>query len=344
MTLRARIVALLLLAALLPMAVVLVVPLLRAGRRADEETARRVAQARRQAEILLAREKAAASESADRAATDLAASRDLWSAALRGPEAVAAPVARTLAERYGLDRLSIRADGGAVLAAFGPDARGVPIVQERKVSAGGESLTVLAERDLDEDFAEQVAAIAGGRAVLGTDPSACGVPRAEVPVGADATLCVAVAAADPRELRLDLLRSVAVTAPIAFGAAFVLGLLLASRIARPIQALTERASEISERHAGPLTLLPETDETRRLTIAFDRMLDALDASEKRRLTAERIAAWEEIARRLAHEVRNPLSPSASRSKTSGARASGPRPISIARSRSRRRRSSRRSNR
>ena len=45
-----------------------------------------------------------------------------------------------------------------------------------------------------------------------------------------------------------------------------------------------------------------------MTVAFDQMLDALESSERRRLSAERVAAWEEIAKRLAHEIKNPLSP------------------------------------
>ena len=38
------------------------------------------------------------------------------------------------------------------------------------------------------------------------------------------------------------------------------------------------------------------------------MLDALSDSERQRLGAERIAAWQEVAQRIAHEVKNPLSP------------------------------------
>jgi nitrogen fixation/metabolism regulation signal transduction histidine kinase len=45
-----------------------------------------------------------------------------------------------------------------------------------------------------------------------------------------------------------------------------------------------------------------------MTVAFDQMLDALERSERQRLSAERVAAWEEIAKRLAHEIKNPLSP------------------------------------
>src|SRR5207245_7681777 len=45
-----------------------------------------------------------------------------------------------------------------------------------------------------------------------------------------------------------------------------------------------------------------------LGLAFNRMLEALSESESQRGAAERIAAWQEVARRIAHEVKNPLSP------------------------------------
>jgi nitrogen fixation/metabolism regulation signal transduction histidine kinase len=38
------------------------------------------------------------------------------------------------------------------------------------------------------------------------------------------------------------------------------------------------------------------------------MLSALSDSEERRVSAERVAAWQEVARRIAHEVKNPLTP------------------------------------
>jgi len=58
----------------------------------------------------------------------------------------------------------------------------------------------------------------------------------------------------------------------------------------------DRAEAISVQRSHPITLLAESDETRRMTLAFDQMLDALEASERQRLTAERVAAWEEIAK------------------------------------------------
>lgn len=308
MTLRTRLVAALLAAALVPMALVVVVPLLRSVDRAREETRGRVEAARRQATVLLDQERDRLKDAADRAASDLASDPRRLAAVLRGPEAVASPVARGLAERYSCDRIVITSESGAVLAFHGEPSPAPALVEERPVPAGPETLRLRAERDLGASFVALVRAIAGGEARVGADVAACGSPRAEVAVVPGTTLCIAVSPADPRAVRIDLLRSFAGTAPVAVAVALVLGLLLAARIARPIRELTVRAEEISERHAGPLTLLEDGDETRRLTIAFDRMLVGLSASERQRVAAERVAAWEEIARRLAHEIKNPLSP------------------------------------
>jgi nitrogen fixation/metabolism regulation signal transduction histidine kinase len=201
---------------------------------------------------------------------------------------------------------------GTALAAYGVE-EAVPgtatLVERRRVQAGQETLTLVATRLLAAAFAGRVAAITGGEARLGTPGAAgCRKPCVEVDVADGTALCVGVTAADAREVRRDLLRSFAGVAPVALAAALLVGLVLASRIARPIRALAERAEGIAAERSQPMSLLPERDETRRLTVAFDQMLDALSSSERQRLAAERAAAWEEIARRLAHEIKNPLSP------------------------------------
>ena len=309
MTLRSRLVAALAFAAIVPTAVVVTVPILQAGRRAELETERRVGQAGRQAAVLLEEERAGLTDAADRAAADLRGNREGLAAVLRGPDAVAGPVARALAERFALDRLRIVGGSGTVLAAFGAGSSGPGTLSEtRRVETDAETLSIDAERDLGARFLARVSSVTGGEARLERDASECGPVRAEMPVSSGTVLCVPVAAADLRQVRRDLLGAFAGTAAAALVAALLLGLLLAGRISRPIRALTERAESISERHKAPLTLLPEKDETERLTVAFDRMLDGLAASEEKRVAAERVAAWEEMARRLAHEVKNPLSP------------------------------------
>ncbi|MBC7975807.1 MAG: HAMP domain-containing protein, partial [Myxococcales bacterium] len=50
------------------------------------------------------------------------------------------------------------------------------------------------------------------------------------------------------------------------------------------------------------------DEVGAVAAAFNFMMEDLRSSKERLVIAERIAAWQEIARRLAHEIKNPLTP------------------------------------
>ncbi|PIE05812.1 MAG: hypothetical protein CSA75_02825 [Sorangium cellulosum] len=51
-----------------------------------------------------------------------------------------------------------------------------------------------------------------------------------------------------------------------------------------------------------------TTEVRNLAIAFNSTLRDLVALRRRHAAIERIAAWREVARRVAHEIKNPLTP------------------------------------
>ena len=50
------------------------------------------------------------------------------------------------------------------------------------------------------------------------------------------------------------------------------------------------------------------DEIGELAQAFNRMTEQLLEQRERAIQAERVAAWRELARRLAHELKNPLFP------------------------------------
>ncbi len=312
MTLRTRIVAALVFAALIPMAVVIAVPLAQAGKRARDETSRQQTSARTQAQKLLDQQRAAMSAIADRAAEALAANRSALTDVVRGPETVARRAAADLAGRFGLDGVEVLNATGASLAHFDADekaAKSAALVERRRVATEGESLTLVATREIGATLLANAAAVMSGDTRLSRpDDGSCHEPDVEVRISDEAALCVAVTPADANDLRRDLLKSFTGVAPLAFLMALAVGLVLAGRIARPIRALADRAEAISAQRSHPITLLAETDETRRMTLAFDQMLDALESSERQRLTAERVAAWEEIAKRLAHEIKNPLSP------------------------------------
>lgn len=90
--------------------------------------------------------------------------------------------------------------------------------------------------------------------------------------------------------------------------ALLFGHLTARRITRPLQDLADGAARVA---AGDLDVtLPvrRNDELGQVVMAFNRSIGELKDSRERLLTAERIAAWQDMARRLAHEIKNPLFP------------------------------------
>lgn len=89
---------------------------------------------------------------------------------------------------------------------------------------------------------------------------------------------------------------------------FLLAALVSRGISRPVVALESAMERVS---SGDLSrrVKPEgTREVRFLGNAFNRMVDEIQTSRRALLRAERLAAWREVARAVAHEIRNPLTP------------------------------------
>jgi two-component system nitrogen regulation sensor histidine kinase NtrY len=75
-----------------------------------------------------------------------------------------------------------------------------------------------------------------------------------------------------------------------------------------LRALLRAADEIT---SGARTVRIEADEdgeTGRVIAALHRMARSLDEADARLRRAERLAAWRDIARQMAHEIKNPLTP------------------------------------
>ncbi|MGD0591160.1 MAG: ATP-binding protein [Bacteroidota bacterium] len=95
---------------------------------------------------------------------------------------------------------------------------------------------------------------------------------------------------------------------IVFGIALVGGGLLALRFARPLRLLTLAAKDVSE---GNLAVRVEThsrDEIGILARSFNEMVFKLQKSREELSKHERESAWKEMAKQVAHEIRNPLTP------------------------------------
>lgn len=91
-------------------------------------------------------------------------------------------------------------------------------------------------------------------------------------------------------------------------AAVGVGALLARGVSSKIGQLAQAAKRVG---AGDLSIrVPDsgTDEIADLARSFNTMLDEVEASRARIEYLQRISAWQEMARRLAHEIKNPLTP------------------------------------
>jgi signal transduction histidine kinase len=90
--------------------------------------------------------------------------------------------------------------------------------------------------------------------------------------------------------------------------AIAFSLWIAARVSRPIEQLARAAGEVA---AGNWDVhVPERghDEVSVLARSFNHMTEQLTSQRDRLIQSERVAAWRELARRLAHELKNPLFP------------------------------------
>jgi len=90
--------------------------------------------------------------------------------------------------------------------------------------------------------------------------------------------------------------------------ALLLALLMAERMASPVRHLAEAAVAVSGGD-WQIQLRRETGgEIGRLIDSFNLMVSRLDSQRRRLLDMEKVVGWRELARHLAHEIKNPLLP------------------------------------
>ncbi len=117
--------------------------------------------------------------------------------------------------------------------------------------------------------------------------------------------------------RLEALRPVFVPVVALMYGFFSLPLLLLSilasfffsdRIIRPIESLEEATRRVTEGDYSVRILSRPGEDLGAMVTSFNRMVNELDRARRRIAQAEKVQAWQEIAQRLAHEVKNPLTP------------------------------------
>lgn len=92
------------------------------------------------------------------------------------------------------------------------------------------------------------------------------------------------------------------------GVATWLARITARRISRPVHELADAADRVAAGDLSHRAAIKAEGEIGDLVSAFNRMTGQLERSRDELIRMERIAAWRDIARRIAHEIRNPLTP------------------------------------
>ncbi|HVA95568.1 MAG TPA: HAMP domain-containing sensor histidine kinase [Candidatus Dormibacteraeota bacterium] len=131
-------------------------------------------------------------------------------------------------------------------------------------------------------------------------------------LGRDGNLLgVFLAGSSRREMAqmLVFLRSLAL---LAGGGVILLGLILgwwiSARVTRPVKRLTAGAREVAAGRWDARVQVGSRDEIGRLGKAFNEMTGQITEQRERLVRTERVAAWRELSRSLAHELKNPLFP------------------------------------
>ncbi|HKH99521.1 MAG TPA: ATP-binding protein [Candidatus Sulfotelmatobacter sp.] len=131
-------------------------------------------------------------------------------------------------------------------------------------------------------------------------------------VGKDRPLLGILLIGHSRRSYVELKNRIGASALAVGGGGIVLAILFSSwaaaRVTRPVEQLARAAQSVAAGNWNTRVVVPGDDEFAQLAESFNRMTAELLTQKERLVQAERVAAWRELARRLAHELKNPLFP------------------------------------
>ncbi|MBL8601794.1 MAG: HAMP domain-containing protein [Myxococcales bacterium] len=193
-------------------------------------------------------------------------------------------------DRLVLESACVRSRGPVAVAVSGGVALDAQRFDEAAQDEGVRVRLVLAPSEMPGSSSQRVVSLRGadGRPVASVLIERDDKPLRRLLSTVDALLAVAALAA-------------AVVAA-AVAAAF------ATRLARPIRRVAEAADKIAAGDRMVELDVQASAEVGRMVAAFNAMVRSLNSAEKRVRRAERLAAWRDIARQMAHEIKNPLTP------------------------------------
>jgi signal transduction histidine kinase len=137
------------------------------------------------------------------------------------------------------------------------------------------------------------------------------VAAAPVRIGGDDAILTVPLALRQREIEreiADLDRAVLLGALILILLGAGLGYWMAERIGDPVQRLTRATRRIAAGDLSTRVIVRTADELQRLVEAFNRMAGELQRQRSQVERTHRLEAWAEMARQVAHDIKNPLTP------------------------------------
>jgi two-component system, NtrC family, nitrogen regulation sensor histidine kinase NtrY len=223
------------------------------------------------------------------------------------------------------------------------DGPALGLITVRSVKAGDKTLYVAGGQRLDQEFLDSLPATDGLRLQLYRNfepphaPESLGSKLAAglvedvrrqprqltrvsdaatitaIPLrGRDQQLLAILLIDNSRAELASLKRTIQGTAALVGGAGVLLGLMLsfwtASRVTRPLRDLASSVRDVAMGQWDTRAKVSSSDEVGQLARNFNGMTEQLVEQRDRMIQAERVAAWRELARRLAHELKNPLFP------------------------------------
>jgi signal transduction histidine kinase len=110
------------------------------------------------------------------------------------------------------------------------------------------------------------------------------------------------------ELQRQVISAAMLVGGVGILVAVMTSIWFAARVTKPVVSLAEAARRVAAGDLYAKVEVESSDELGELAASFNRMTEDLLQQKERTLQAERVAAWRELARRLAHELKNPLFP------------------------------------
>jgi two-component system nitrogen regulation sensor histidine kinase NtrY len=210
-------------------------------------------------------------------------------------------------DHFSPDSLLDPSAGGTGSDAARPAEKFAPLIESVRQSNQEMSATVVWSSDpADEEVFHAIPLRGAGQDPLGKDR--LGKDRS----GKDGPLLAILLVGTSRRSYVELKRRIRASALLVGGGGIILAILLSSwaaaRVTRPVEQLARAAQDVTAGHWDTRVEVRGSDEVAQLAESFNCMTAELAKQKERLVQTERVAAWRELARRLAHELKNPLFP------------------------------------